>query len=65
VLIATPYWRDASWTESWQAATATAAALLLQLGSGWRRRSFFSWEAAGGGDGRVASVFDSDGLQFV
>jgi hypothetical protein len=46
VLIATPYWRDASWRESWQAVTATvahscdwmAAAPLLQLGSGWRQR---------------------------
>jgi hypothetical protein len=46
VLIATPYWRDASWRESWQAATGTAAyscdrmaaALLLRLGGGWLRR---------------------------
>jgi hypothetical protein len=43
VLIATPYWRDASRKESWQAAMAMAAdscdqmasALVLQLGSGW------------------------------
>ncbi len=53
VLIAMPYWRDASQRESWQAATATAAyswayscnrmaaALIHQLGSGrrWQRRS--------------------------
>ncbi len=58
VLIATPYWRDASWRESWQAATATAAL------TGRRQRSFFNWEAAGGGDGRAASVFDSDGLKI-
>jgi hypothetical protein len=44
-LIATPYRRDASWRESWQAATAmaatscdrTATALVHRLGSGWRR----------------------------
>ncbi len=45
-LIATPYRRDASWRESWQAATAMAAtscdrtataALIHRLGSGWRR----------------------------
>ncbi len=41
VLIATPYWRDASWRVSWQAATATevsscdrtATALVHQLGT--------------------------------
>jgi hypothetical protein len=51
VLIATPYWRDASRKESWQAAAATAAtamvtdscdqtaaALVLRLGSRWWRQ---------------------------
>jgi hypothetical protein len=41
VLIVMPYWRDASWRESWQAAKTimadscdrTAAALVLRLGS--------------------------------
>jgi hypothetical protein len=57
---ATPYWRDASWRVSWQAATATAAyscdravaALLLRLGNGWlwRRRS--------------ATALDGDGLKI-
>ncbi len=43
VLVATPYWRNASWRVSWQAALATAAyscdwtttALVHWLGSGW------------------------------
>jgi hypothetical protein len=46
VLVATPYWRDASRRVSWQAATATAAyscdwtttVLVRRLGSGWRRQ---------------------------
>jgi hypothetical protein len=46
VLIVMPYCRDASWRESWQAATTmmadscdqTAAALVLRLGSNWRRQ---------------------------
>jgi hypothetical protein len=46
VLIATPYWRDASWRVSWRAAMATVAyscdrttmALVHRLGSGWRRQ---------------------------
>jgi hypothetical protein len=46
VLVAMPYWQDASWRESLQAAMATAAyscdqmaaAPVLQLWSGWRRQ---------------------------
>jgi hypothetical protein len=60
---ATPYWRDASWRVSWQAATATAAyscdrgvaALLLRLEGGWR------WRRRGGtgsdGDGLKISIY--------
>jgi hypothetical protein len=54
VLIATPYWRDASRKESWQAAMVmaadgcdrTTAALVLQLGSGWgqQQRSDISFD---------------------
>jgi hypothetical protein len=44
VTVATPYWQDASWRESWQAAMATAAyscnrtvaALVFQLENGWQ-----------------------------
>jgi hypothetical protein len=63
VLIATPYWRDASQRVSWQAATATVAyscdrtttALVHRLGSGWRqqRRS-----------GPVSSATDSKFVYF-
>jgi hypothetical protein len=46
VLITMPYWRDASWRVSWQAAMVmaadscdrTAAALVLWLGGGWRQQ---------------------------
>jgi hypothetical protein len=59
VLIATPYWRDASRRVSWHAATATAVsscdrtatALVLRLGT------------AGGG-GRGADGFVGDGCQI-
>ncbi len=61
VLIATPYWQDASQRVSWQAAMAmaadscdwTAAALVLWLGGGWRRQ----W---GSGTG-----FASDGSKIL
>jgi hypothetical protein len=57
---ATPYWRDASWRVSWQAATATAAyscdrvvaALLLRLEGGWR------WRRRGG------TGYDGDGIKI-
>jgi hypothetical protein len=37
VLIAPPYWRDASWRVSWQAAMAMAAYKLRQDGYGARQ----------------------------
>jgi hypothetical protein len=64
VLIATPYGRDASWRESWLAATATAAyscnlttaALIHRLGSSRRRQRR---------SGLVSSATDYKLLPFV
>jgi hypothetical protein len=61
VLIVMSYCRDASWRESWQAATTmmadscdrTAAVLVLWLGSNWRRQQ---WSSIG---------FDDDGFLIL
>jgi hypothetical protein len=54
VLSATPFWRDVSWSVSWQAAMAT----------GQWRCLLFGWGTAGGGDGGAALVFDGNGLKI-
>jgi hypothetical protein len=57
---ATPYWRDASWRVSWQAATATAAYSCDRAVAA----PHFGWGAAGGGDGGVAPALTAMGSRF-
>jgi hypothetical protein len=52
-LIATPYWRDASWRVSWQAATATAESSCIQTATALVNRLV---TAGGGGGGRTGFI---------
>jgi hypothetical protein len=49
VLIATPYWRDASWRVSWQAATATAGSSCDRTATARVHRLGTAGSGSGGG----------------
>ncbi len=50
VLIATPYWRDASWRVSWQAATATAVSSCDRMATALVHRLGTTGGGGGGAD---------------